>query len=98
MAACLAKKGYHLVVYDADTTPAARFVEEFPQCTNRATVSRAVDPSAFSECSVVITMLPNGKVVRDVLLGENGIAHALKPGEYQNIHMKIDYLLTLLMV
>lgn len=87
MAACLAKKGYRLVVYDAAMTPATTFVEEFPQCTTLAAVSGAVDTSAFSECSVVITMLPNGKIVRDVLLGENGIASSLKPGDYRTIQV-----------
>jgi 3-hydroxyisobutyrate dehydrogenase-like beta-hydroxyacid dehydrogenase len=32
--------------------------------------------------AVLITMFPNGKVVRDVLLGENGIARNLKAGMY----------------
>lgn len=81
MAACLAKKGHKLIVYDADPAPAAKFVEEYPDCV-AAAVSGSLDPAAFKECSIVITMLPNGKIVRDVLLGENGIARALKPGRH----------------
>ncbi|KAF2178597.1 2-hydroxy-3-oxopropionate reductase [Zopfia rhizophila CBS 207.26] len=75
MAACLGKKGYRLVVRDADPARGIRFVEEYPKC--RAASSA---PDAFQDCYVVITMLPNGKVVRDVLLGEHGIAAHLKAG------------------
>lgn len=35
---------------------------------------------AAADASVVFTMLPNGKIVRDVLLGSGGIADALAPG------------------
>ncbi|KAF2737879.1 2-hydroxy-3-oxopropionate reductase [Polyplosphaeria fusca] len=75
MAACLAKKGYRLAVRDADPARGIKFVEEYPKCR---TVPSARD--AFIDCDVVITMLPNGEIVRDVLLGENGIAAHLKPG------------------
>ena len=76
MAACLAKKGYNLTVRDADPSPASRFVRQYPQCR-----VAAPGPEAFQECDVVITMLPNGDVVREVLLGENGIAKYLQPGK-----------------
>ncbi|KAF1995201.1 2-hydroxy-3-oxopropionate reductase [Amniculicola lignicola CBS 123094] len=75
MAACLAKKGYRLVVRDADPAKGIMFEGDYPHC--RVATSA---PESFSECAVVITMLPNGKVVRDVLLGEHGIAGHLKPG------------------
>ncbi|KAF2474979.1 2-hydroxy-3-oxopropionate reductase [Lindgomyces ingoldianus] len=75
MAACLGKKGYRLVVRDADLARGIKFVEEYPKC--RVASSAAAD---FKDCDVVITMLPNGKVVKDVLLGDHGIAHHLKPG------------------
>lgn len=32
----------------------------------------------FGDVEVIVTMLPQRKVVRDVLLGENGIARGLK--------------------
>jgi 3-hydroxyisobutyrate dehydrogenase-like beta-hydroxyacid dehydrogenase len=75
MAACLGKKGYRLIVRDADPTRGIQFVEEYPKCR---VASSAAD--AFARCDVVITMLPNGKVVRDVVLGEQGIARHLKAG------------------
>ena len=31
-------------------------------------------------CDVIITMLPNGSIVKDVLFGENGVAAGLQPG------------------
>jgi 3-hydroxyisobutyrate dehydrogenase-like beta-hydroxyacid dehydrogenase len=75
MAACLAKKGHRLLVRDADPARGVKFVEEFPKC--RIATS---DAESFESCEVIITMLPNGSVVKDVLLGEIGIAPHLKPG------------------
>lgn len=102
MAACLAKKGYKLVVHDQDATPAHKFVQEFPECrlacTTPATTTittttddddaagggaggTALVRDAFASCEIVMTMLPNGKIVREVLLGgENGVAWGLQPG------------------
>lgn len=86
MAACLAKKGYKLVVHDANPAARLKFVDEYPNCT-LALLPGADDdddkarPLAFEACSILITMLPNGKVVRDVLLGEKGgVAKHLQPG------------------
>ncbi|KAF2453701.1 2-hydroxy-3-oxopropionate reductase [Lineolata rhizophorae] len=75
MAANLPRAGYTLVVRDADPEREKKFVHEFPSC-------RIAKPGkdAFNDCEVIITMLPNGKVVRDVVLGENGIGPALKAG------------------
>ena len=75
MAACLAKRGHRLAVHDADPAKGIRFVEEYPKC--RVAPS---DPDSFKDCDVVITMLPNGGVVRDALFGEKGVAKHLKPG------------------
>jgi 3-hydroxyisobutyrate dehydrogenase-like beta-hydroxyacid dehydrogenase len=77
MAACLGKKGYRLVVRDADPERGVKFVEEYPK-------SRVATMTAdtFADCDVVVTMLPNGKVVREVVLGENGIAKHMKAGMY----------------
>ena len=75
MAACLGKKGYRLLVRDADPERAAQFVQEYPNC---AKASVAAD--AFRNCDAVVTMLPNGRVVRNVLLDEDGIGRHLKPG------------------
>ncbi|KAK3705002.1 hypothetical protein LTR37_013519 [Vermiconidia calcicola] len=35
---------------------------------------------AFSDVDVLVTMLPNGEIVRDVLLGSNGVAKTMKNG------------------
>lgn len=75
MAACLAKKGHRLLVRDADPARGIDFVEEYPKC--RVATS---DPDSFQHCDLVFTMLPDGKVVYEVLLGRHGIAPHLKPG------------------
>lgn len=81
MASCLAKKGYPLIIYDADPSPAEKFVNEFSQCKVVNGSANAAAPDAFGDCGILITMLPDGSVVRDVLLGEKGVAAGLKPGE-----------------
>jgi 3-hydroxyisobutyrate dehydrogenase len=74
MARRLVKAGYELVVMDAIPDAVERFVAD-SKC------ERATSPQSLGEqCSVVITMLPNGYIVRDVLLGANGIVPHLKSG------------------
>ncbi|KAF2198026.1 hypothetical protein GQ43DRAFT_434637 [Delitschia confertaspora ATCC 74209] len=75
MAACLGKKGYKLMVRDADLARVDKFIGEYPQCRRASS-----EADVFQECEVVITMLPDGLVVRDVLLGQNGIARYLNAG------------------
>ena len=53
------------------------FTNEHPKCKVAGT-----EEDGFGGSGISITMLPNGKVVRDVLLGENGIARNLKAGMY----------------
>lgn len=74
MASNLPRAGFHLVVRDADHARE----EEFAQKYQNVTVAERKD--AFKNCDVIITMLPQGKVVREVILGENGIAKGLKSG------------------
>jgi len=76
MASNLPKAGYKLVVHDADLAKADKAAEEWSN-----TVASQGKPEAFSECEVIITMLPQGKIVREVLFGKQGIAKALKPGK-----------------
>ncbi|CAI6342032.1 unnamed protein product [Periconia digitata] len=64
LAACLARKGRRLLVRDADPTRGIQFVEQHPRC--RVATASA---ESFSECEVVITMLPSDSVVKHVLLG-----------------------------
>ena len=75
MSSNIPKKGFNLVVHDQDQAKVKKAVSEW-----KNTTSGSDDPSAFSKCSVIVTMLPNGKIVRDVLLGSKGIAPSLKPG------------------
>jgi len=70
MAANVRAAGYELVVRDADPERERAFAEQYD-----ATVADGA--GAFAGAQVVVTMLPNGDVVRDVLLGEHGIAGAL---------------------
>lgn len=75
MASNLPKAGYRLVVHDADGEKAERAAREWKNTT--ASHGKA---EAFSSCEVIVTMLPQGKIVWEVLFGQNGIAKALKPG------------------
>ena len=73
MAANLHAAGFSLVVRDADAAPQARFAAEHPDALT------ADSPAAFAVADVVVTMLPNGGIVRDALLGW-GIATVLRSG------------------
>ena len=79
MATNLSKAGYKLVIYDAD-----------PKRAQALAATREIEvadsPAAIGGmCGTVITMLPDGKIVRKVLCGENDnykdcVASTLKPG------------------
>jgi len=74
----LAAAGFPLVVADALAATADKFVAELP-AGGRA--ERSAGPEAIARaCRVIITMLPDGKIVRDVLLGANGLARHLTAG------------------
>jgi len=72
MAANLVRAGYELVVRDADRDVELRFADELGAVSGR-------DAAAFASVSVAITMLPDGRVVQDAVLGD-GIADALSRG------------------
>jgi 3-hydroxyisobutyrate dehydrogenase len=72
MAANLRRAGYQLVVRDADGEVQRRFAEE-------AGALPGIEAAAFATTSAVITMLPDGRVVQDALLGD-GIADVLAGG------------------
>ncbi|MGG2319934.1 NAD(P)-binding domain-containing protein, partial [Salmonella enterica] len=57
--------------------PVAAVRDAFTSAGGKAMASAA---EAVAGARVVITMLPTGKVVRDVLLGEKGIARGLPKG------------------
>lgn len=74
----VAQKGFKVLVRDADKGRQRAFYEE-----NKALgVQEAAEgPGGFKDVDLLITMVPNGHVVRDILLGEQGVAPHLKPGE-----------------
>jgi 3-hydroxyisobutyrate dehydrogenase len=74
MAANLVRAGYDLVVHDADPERERRFVAAHGVrgCDG--------DRAGLAEADTLITMLPNGQVVREVLVGEGGIASRLRRG------------------
>ena len=74
MARNLRQAGFDVVVYDVDADLAARFVGEFGGAAAGA-------PADFAGCDVVVTMLPNDGIVREVVLGwDGGLATHMKPG------------------
>ncbi len=74
MAQNLAAAGYRLTVRDANAEQQSRFVAEH----DGTPADRA---AAFANVDTVVTMLPTGVIVRDVMLEwDGGIASALEPG------------------
>jgi len=73
MARNLHAAGFRLIVRDIDTAKQDRFAAEHPR------VVAAASPGAFAPAAFVVTMLPNGAIVRDAMLGW-GIGAALPEG------------------
>jgi 3-hydroxyisobutyrate dehydrogenase len=72
MATHLSRAGYELTLYDIDVDAMTRLAE---------IGSIARSPREVAERSdIVITMLPDGKAVQQVALGERGLIHGFKPG------------------
>jgi 3-hydroxyisobutyrate dehydrogenase len=74
MAGHLATAGYNVVVADTNAAALDRFCDRF-NCERMASLQ-----DMGKTCSLVITMLPDGNAVQQVLLGTQGIASALAPG------------------
>lgn len=73
MARHLLEKGYEVTVFDNNREACAKLaVDGAKQADSLHTVAADAD--------IVFTMLPNEKIVHDVLLGENGVASGAKPG------------------
>lgn len=70
-AANLARAGFELVLADRDPVIAAR-------CAAHGRIAKT--PSDFGDVDILITMLPNGDVVREALIGDNGVAPHLRVG------------------
>lgn len=77
LAQCIAKNGYKTIVRDADKARQDKFVKDNSSLPIQG-AGEGLD--AFKDVDIIITMVPNGHVVRDILLGEKGIARYLKPG------------------
>jgi len=73
MARNLHAAGFGLVARDVDAAKQDRFAAEHPG------VIAAASPDSFSAADIVVTMLPNGAIVRDAMLGW-GIGAALRAG------------------
>ena len=75
MATHLSKAGYELALYDIDDLALRRLAGSLVRsfaAGSPAEVARRSD--------IVITMLPNGAVVQEVALGEQGLLHGFKAG------------------
>ena len=71
----LAEAGYNLALYDLNLDPANKLAGDYKN------VSIAEDPKTVAQLSdIVITMLPSGRPVQEVALGENGLIHGFKTG------------------
>src|SRR5271154_3177745 len=73
MAANIARRGHEVFLFDANPAAAASAAKE-----SGAGVLGSL--AEISRAEVIVTMLPDGNVVRDVALGENGFAAAAKTG------------------
>jgi 3-hydroxyisobutyrate dehydrogenase-like beta-hydroxyacid dehydrogenase len=75
MAGHLADAGYAVTVFDIDDATAKALVHAKPA------ISAAGSPGELAaEADIVFTMLPDGNVVRQVALGDDGLVHGLAPG------------------
>jgi 2-hydroxy-3-oxopropionate reductase len=73
MAANLVDAGYEVVGYNRSKAPVERLVEAGGTAADSVT-------DATTDADVVITMLPAGPEVRDIVLGEGGVLESAKPG------------------
>jgi 3-hydroxyisobutyrate dehydrogenase-like beta-hydroxyacid dehydrogenase len=76
MATHLARAGHRLTLLDAQEGVAQRLAANLGEPATAVTTPRKV----AGRSDVVITMLPNGEVVQDVVLGAGGLIHGLRPG------------------
>ena len=71
MAERLLAHGFDVRVCDTN----AALAEDFPEAW------RATPREAAEDCELVVTMLPNGNIVSEVLTGSGGLLKGLKPGQ-----------------
>ena len=66
--------GYALTIFDSDAEKSERLAADI-QCRRAASLA-----DLARDADVVITMLPNGNIVREVMFGDGGVASVLRPG------------------
>ena len=72
----LCAKGYQLIVFDVDKTKCSELVKLYKD------VTIADNPAALTAVSdVIITMLPDSRIVKMVMYGDNGIYSTIGPGK-----------------
>jgi 3-hydroxyisobutyrate dehydrogenase len=76
MATHLARAGHRLTLLDLDAATATELADTLGQPARVATTAREVAQAS----DIVITMLPNGQVVQQVALGDDGLVHGWRPG------------------
>ena len=75
MSGHLADAGYDVTAFDIDAATAAALADAKPA------IKIAGSPAELgAQCDVVFTMLPDGHVVREVAVGQDGLLHGLAPG------------------
>lgn len=72
MAKNLIKEGYNLAVYDLNKEVVNELASEGAEYRELNQIGE--------ECEVIFTILPNGKIVQNVLFGENGVVSNIKEG------------------
>ncbi|WP_414165414.1 sulfolactaldehyde 3-reductase [Superficieibacter sp. BNK-5] len=72
MASNLLLKGHQLHVFDVSADAVNRLVD-------KGAVAAKTPGEAAAKADIVITMLPNGDIVRQALMGENGVTETLSP-------------------
>jgi 3-hydroxyisobutyrate dehydrogenase len=76
MSGHLSKAGHNLFLHDLDMGLTRKHADALAG----AAQALATPAEVGARSEIVITMLPNGKVVQDVALGANGLIHGMKPG------------------
>jgi 3-hydroxyisobutyrate dehydrogenase-like beta-hydroxyacid dehydrogenase len=76
MATHLARAGHRLTLHDADPAVARALAQALGGAAQAVDTPAALAP----RCDIVITMLPNGQVVQQVVQGDQGLLQGLKPG------------------
>jgi 3-hydroxyisobutyrate dehydrogenase-like beta-hydroxyacid dehydrogenase len=80
MAAHLARSGFKLLVQDANPDAPRRFSQEFRD----SLIANSSESFRNHDIDVVVTMLPDGNTVREVLFGEQGVAKWLQEGNQRS--------------